>query len=342
MKPIYFLILLALILFYFLIELFNPFLKAIFVATLLTIATNSLFIKLNNKINNQALSSSIFTLAMTSLFFLPILYCIFSFAGFFNQIDQNLLIKNLTIIKESSLQYISELKFLDDFLQQIVKEIDIGKSVQQLVSFSAYLGKNSAKFMVDMIFILIFYFFFTLFSKQIAQFLKDIAPIDSNDANILFKESSSVMSVVFYSILINAIFQGFLFGIFLSFMGYNGLLLGVLYGFASLIPVVGGILMWLPISIYEASIGTLFNAILIAVYTIVIISIVADTFIKPMIISYINNRLIQAETKINSLLIFFAIVAGLGSFGFWGMIIGPAMLSLFISIMHLLKKYSSI
>lgn len=341
MKPIYFLILLALLLFYFLIELFNPFLKSIFVATLLTIATNSLYLKLNQKIKNRAISSSIFTISMTALFFLPILYCIFSFATFFNQVDQTILIKNLNEIKNSSLNFLSEISFMQDFIQNITKQIDIGKIVQELVSLSAYLGKNSAKFMLDMVMILIFFFFFTLFSKQIAQYLKDLTPINNDDANILFNESSSVMSVVFYSILTTAVFQGFLFGVFLSAFGYNGLLFGVLYGFASLVPVIGGVVMWLPVAIYEAATGTFFNAIFIAIYSIVIISIIADTFIKPLIISYINKKIVKTPTKINSLLIFFAIVAGLGTFGFWGMIIGPAMVSLFVSIMHLLKKYSN-
>lgn len=341
MKPSHFLILLALVLFYFLIVLFNPFLKAIFVATLLTIATNSLIVKLNDRINNQAISSTIFTLAMTSLFFLPILYCIFSFASFFNQIDQQILVKNLTDIKDVVVSFLNEISLFNEFFQKITKEIDIGKSVQQLVSFSAYLGKNSAKFMLDMVLILIFYFFFTLFSHEIAKFLKEMTPIKNEDADILFDESSSVMSVVFYSILATAVFQGFLFGAFVSIFGYDGLLFGVLYGFASLVPVIGGIIMWLPLAIYESSTGTLFNAIIIAVYSIVMISIIADTFIKPLIIEYINKKVVQAPTKINSLIIFFAIVAGIGSFGFWGMIIGPAMVSLFISIMHLLKKYSN-
>lgn len=256
MKPIYFLILLALLLFYFIIELFNPFLKSIFVATLLTIATNSLYLRLNQKIKNRVISSSIFTISMTALFFLPILYCILSFATFFNQVDQALLIQNLNEIKNSSLSFLAEISFMQDFLQNITKQIDIGKIVQELVSFSAYLGKNSAKFMLDMILILIFFFFFTLFSNQIAQYLKDLTPINSDDANILFNESSSVMSVVFYSILTTAIFQGFLFGAFLSAFGYNGLLFGVLYGFASLVPVIGGVIMWLPVAIYEAATGT--------------------------------------------------------------------------------------
>ena len=57
-----------------------------------------------------------------------------------------------------------------------------------------------------------------------------------------------------------------------------------MYGFASLIPVVGGVLMWLPFMIYEFAVGNNSNAIFIAVYSLVVISIIADTFVKPMII----------------------------------------------------------
>lgn len=340
MKPSHFLIAILILLVFFLVELFSPFLKAILVATLLTIATNSLFVKINFVIKNNFLSTSILTLAMASLFFLPIMYCIFSFATFFNQIDQHKLIENLTIIKNIVISFLNEFTFLKDFTNNITSKLDIGKLVQELVSLSAYLGKNSVAFMVDMVMILIFFLFFTLYSEQIAQYLKNIIPIKNDDANIVFNESSSVMSVVFYSILVTAIFEGFLFGVFLNFFGYDGLLFGVLYGFASLIPVIGGVIMWLPISIYEASFGELSYAIFIAIYSIIVISVIADTFIKPMIISYINKKVVKDRTNISSLLIFFAIVAGLSTFGFWGMIIGPAMVTLFISVISLLKKYT--
>ena len=98
--------------------------------------------------------------------------------------------------------------------------------------------------------------------------------------------------------------------------------------------------MWLPIVVYEATTGSSTNAIIIAAYSIIVISIIADTFIKPMIIKYINQKVVKTPTSLNELLIFFSIVAGLSTFGFWGMIIGPAMVTFFISTMHLLKKYS--
>lgn len=340
MKATYFLIAIAIVMIFFMVELFNPFLKAICVASLLAIATSTLTLILEKKLKSRIISTSIMTIMLTSLFFIPIVYCIFSFANFFNQVDQQTLISTLDEMKIFIQNFSSDLPFLKASLNDITSKIDVGKTVENIFSISAYLGKNSATFMIDIVMILIFFFFFTLYSSSIAKFIRNLLPIKNEDSIILFNESSNVMTVVLYSILITAIFEGFLFGIFLTFFGYDGLLFGVLYGFASLIPVIGGVIMWLPIVIYEATTGSSTNAIIIAVYSIVVISVIADTFIKPMIIKYINQKVVKTPTSLNELLIFFSIVAGLSTFGFWGMIIGPAMVTFFISTMHLLKKYS--
>ncbi|MFA9240147.1 MAG: AI-2E family transporter [Candidatus Paceibacteria bacterium] len=340
MKAVYFLIAIAIVMIFFIVELFNPFLKSIIVSVLLAVATSSATIYLENRFRSRILATSFMTVGLTALFFIPVLYCIFSFANFFNQVDQEILINNLSDMKDFVQESSKDIVFLNDFLNDLTSKIDVGETVQNILSVGAYLGKNSAKFMMDIVMILIFFFFFTLYSSQIAIFIKELLPIKKEDSIILFYESSNVMTVVLYSILITAIFEGFLFGFFLTFFGYDGLLFGVLYGFASLIPVIGGVIMWLPIVIYEASTNSLANAVIIAVYSILVISIIADTFLKPMIIKYINQKVVKTPTSVNELLIFFSIVAGLSTFGFWGMIIGPAMVTFFISIMHLLKKYS--
>ena len=340
MKATYFLIAIAIVMIFFMVELFNPFLKAICVASLLAIATSTLTLILEEKLKSRIISTSIMTIMLTSLFFVPLVYCIFSFANFFNQVDQQTLISTLDEMKIFIQNLSKELPFLKTSLNDITSKIDVGKTVENIFSISAYLGKNSATFMIDIVMILIFFFFFTLYSSSIATFIQNLLPIKNEDSIILFHESSNVMTVVLYSILITAIFEGFLFGIFLTSFGYDGLLFGVLYGFASLIPVVGGVIMWLPIVVYEATTGSSTNAIISAAYSIIVISIIAATFIKPMIIKYINQKVVKTPTSLNELLIFFSIVAGLSTFGFWGMIIGPAMVTFFISTMHLLKKYS--
>ena len=340
MKAAYFLIAIAIVMIFFMIELFDPFLKSIFVSLLLVVATSTLTLYLENNLKSRFFATTIMTIGLTSLFFIPILYCIFSFTDLFTKVDQTSLINNLNDMKIIIQDSLKDFIFLNDLLTQIISKFDVAKTVQDMLTFGAYLGKNSVKFMMDMIMILIFFFFFTLYSTSISTFIKELLPIKKEDSNILFYESSNVMTVVLYSILVTAIFEGFLFGIFLTYFGYDGLLFGVLYGFASLIPVVGGVIMWLPIVVYEATTGSSTNAIIIAAYSIIVISIIADTFIKPMIIKYINQKVVKTPTSLNELLIFFSIVAGLSTFGFWGMIIGPAMVTFFISTMHLLKKYS--
>ena len=268
MKATYFLIAIAIVMIFFMVELFNPFLKAICVASLLAIATSTLTLILEEKLKSRIISTSIMTIMLTSLFFVPLVYCIFSFANFFNQVDQQTLISTLDEMKIFIQNLSKELPFLKTSLNDITSKIDVGKTVENIFSISAYLGKNSATFMIDIVMILIFFFFFTLYSSSIATFIQNLLPIKNEDSIILFHESSNVMTVVLYSILITAIFEGFLFGIFLTSFGYDGLLFGVLYGFASLIPVVGGVIMWLPIVVYEATTGSSTNAIIIAAYSI--------------------------------------------------------------------------
>ena len=111
--------------------------------------------------------------------------------------------------------------------------------------------------------------------------------------------------------------------------------MGILFAFTSLVPVVGGLLAWGPISLYEFANGNTAAAIVIAVYTIVVISIVADTFLKPIVIKFINDRLVKIPTKINELLLFFSMIAGISTFGFWGLILGPAIVTFFISTIKL-------
>ena len=69
MKPQYFLVIITAITLYFLFELFNPYLKAIVVALLLAVATNSLNTYIKNKIPNKFAVSMIMTIFLTFVFY---------------------------------------------------------------------------------------------------------------------------------------------------------------------------------------------------------------------------------------------------------------------------------
>jgi len=141
--------------------------------------------------------------------------------------------------------------------------------------------------------------------------------------------------------LATAIFEGALFAIITGVFGLNMILMGILYGFASLVPVIGGALMWIPVSIYLWITEGSTPALIVIAYSIIVISIIADTFIKPVIIKEIDYKLLKETQAVNEILVFFSIIAGLTTIGFWGMIIGPAVTTIFIAILKLYDQIQS-
>jgi len=96
----------------------------------------------------------------------------------------------------------------------------------------------------------------------------------------------------------------------------------------------------LPLSLYSWSEMGSQIAILIATYSIVVISIIADTFVKPIIIKMIKEQMLYHHTRINELVIFFSIVAGMSTYGFWGMILGPAITTFLFEATRIYIRYS--
>ncbi len=333
MSQRYFFVALFLFVLYWVGYLYKPFLTPIFIAILLSLATSNLHVSLDRCCKGRAIKATILTLVLAVLFFAPITYALNSLATAVNHFDKTTVDKIVDI--KNSLTIPEYFDFAKPQIENFLKSINSNDITKNILEFSTKILKNSAGFVKDMFMILVFYFFANFYANVFSDFIREILPFDRDSA--FFEESANVMSVVFYSILITAILEGALFAIVAMSYNHDGLLFGILYGFASLIPIVGGALLWIPLALYEYANGNTVSAIVIAIYSIVVISIIADTFIKPIIIDYVNDVMIKTPVKINALIIFFAILAGLTTFGFWGMIIGPAITTFFISFLKIYK-----
>ncbi|WP_263832037.1 AI-2E family transporter [Sulfurospirillum oryzae] len=319
------------------VKLYQPFLMIITIASLLAMATYTINLQLYKLTKSKHLSALLSTVFLSVLLFGPIVYTITSIGGIVNNFDFSMIEKVQTYLRTLDYHLPAPLAFMQSTLDDFISNLNIAQISSTALSYLGSIGKNSAGFLKDMLLIVVFFFFALLNGKDLIDYFKSVMPIDAKEVNFVFSEVTNVMSVVFYSILFSAIFQGALFAIIGMYFGYDGLLLGIFYGFASLIPIVGGALMWIPLCAIEVAHGNTTTAIIIATYSIVVISIIADTFIKPLIIKYINDKMVKTPTAVNELLIFFAIFAGLTTFGFWGMILGPAITTLFISLLKLYK-----
>ena len=341
MRTQYFIAILFGVSLYWMYLLYAPFLMVITIAALLAVSTSNLQDYFEKKLHSKLGAAILSSLLLATLFFAPLGYFLTNLTLKLNHLNPDTL-KNVELYIKHSIENPPQyLLFLKPYFADSLQEININTLTANALSIAGKIGAFSAGFVKNAFLVIVFYFFANYNGAAMVRFLKRIVQMSNEDSELLIRELSSVMSVVFYSIIATAMFEGALFGIAISFMGYNGLLFGIMYGFASLVPVVGGMLMWLPFMIYEFSMGHNGSAIFIALYSIVVISIIADTFIKPLIIREINMRVLKNEVNsMNELVIFFSIIAGLTTFGFWGMILGPAITAFFLTILKLFEARS--
>jgi len=315
-------------------SIYQPFLLSMVVALLLTMATANLNQKLSTHIKSRYSSTILLSLLLFIILFVPIIYIATIGVHYISEIDTEI-IKRTTINLSSLAEGVP---VLDDWVQENLNNEKILELIKTSTATITKAGSQGFGFIKNVSFVIVFYYIINLYAEKLFSLMRELLPMCDEEGDKILTEISSTMEIVFYSIIVTAIFEGVLFGIMSSYFGFNGLLFGVIYGFASLIPIIGGAVVWIPVSLFSWSTLNTDTAIVIAVYSIVVISIIADTFIKPMIIKYIKDDILHSTVKINELLIFFSILAGMSSYGFWGMILGPAVTSFLIAISRVYIK----
>ncbi|UWU97511.1 AI-2E family transporter [Campylobacter jejuni] len=332
----FFLISFILVILFLLLYLFKGFLLVITIASLMAVATSNINAKFLNLTKGHKFLASILTTAcMVLLFFAPFVYAMIELAKALKNFDINLVTQTLDYVKNYQFTLPESFNFLEPKIKEFLASVDLNSISKQILSYASSFTKSGAKFLIDMVLICVFYFFANLYGTELVIYLKSIIPIDKKELDDVLSEVGNVMAVVLYSMVIVAIFQGALFGLITIFYGYDGILMGVIFAVSSLIPAIGGALIYVPVSLYEFASNNLNSALVIFIYSVIVISFIADTLIKPLIIKWINKKLVKTPTKINELLIFLAMIAGISTFGFWGIILGPAILTFFVSTLRM-------
>jgi len=125
-------------------------------------------------------------------------------------------------------------------------------------------------------------------------------------------------------VLVIAAIQGTLGGLAFAALGLpSALVWGAVMIFLSLIPIAGAFVIWIPAAIYLAATGSYIKALLLTVWGGVVISLV-DNFLRP--------RLVGKRAKLHELFIFFAVLGGLHVFGLVGLVLGPVVLAIALSL----------
>ena len=317
-------------------SVYKPFILSVVVAMLLTMATFNLTKKLVEYTKSAHISAMISTILLMLLLFAPIVYLATVGVEYFLEID-SVGIKETTHALQAMMK---DIPFVKNLSAQYLNDDKITFYIEESTSYLTVAGGAGLGFMKNMFFVVVFYFFINYYGNRFFDMILTLLPVSPAKGVKMMEEISNTMEIVFYSVIVTAIFEGLLFGIIMSYFGFNGLLFGVIYGFASLIPIIGGVVVWAPVSLYVWTKIDSQTALIIAGYSVIMISIIADTIIKPMIINVIKEDLLKSTIEINSIVIFFSIIAGMSTYGFWGMILGPAVTSFLIAITKVYLDYN--
>jgi len=191
------------------------------------------------------------------------------------------------------------------------------------------LGNSVYSFVINIIVILFVFYYMLYNNDEFERAIREILPFKEENKQILAEETGLIIQANAIGIPLMAIIQGFF-----AYMGYlifgveNALLYAILTAFATILPLVGTMIVWVPLGISLLLVSDYVNGIGLIIYGLFIIGGVDN----------VARFLLQKKlADIHPLITVFGVLIGLPMFGFWGVIFGPLILSLFILFFNMFR-----
>ena len=210
----------------------------------------------------------------------------------------------------------------------------VASNVQKLsmwmFGFGAAFLSNVARFITDSLITFVVVFFLFREGKSWAYRLGALMPLSPQQVSRLYRNVSDTIVANVYGILSVGAAQGILIGIALRIVGMpSALLLALAAAFASIIPVVGAALIWVPIAIYLLLTGSVWKGVFLLIWGIVMVSSV-DNVLRPWVVG--------GRVELHPLVLLFFIFGGVEAFGFLGLFLGPVVASVLAALFDILRE----
>lgn len=212
-------------------------------------------------------------------------------------------------------------KAIIDYLSRFGKELmsKITRGVGNFISLA-----------VSFVFMIFSIFFMFKDGSDFLRKIRDYMPFSEEEKGLLAAQMRDIIISTIYGGVLVAIAQGIIGGIAFSILGIpSPVLWGFAVSIASFIPLVGSLAVWGPAVIYLFVHGAIFNAFALFFIGIFGISMI-DYLLRPIIIG--------SRTKMHVLVILFSVLGGIQLFGLIGLVMGPLVLAVFVSVIKIFRK----
>ncbi|MHC1789616.1 AI-2E family transporter [Solidesulfovibrio sp.] len=196
--------------------------------------------------------------------------------------------------------------------------IDISKTAGQMLLDSGTRVIGNVFVLTMNFLILMFVLFFLIRDGQtMLARLRYLLPLTTDQENRIIRQLDDVSKSVILGAFVIALAQGLAGGVGLFIVGIQPFFWGCMMGFASLIPVIGTAIIWLPVSLYLMLTGQWQWGVFMMAWGAVVISSI-DSFIRPL--------LMQNRSNMSTFWVFLSIIGGIKFFGALGILYGPLVL----------------
>ncbi|MEP7253202.1 MAG: AI-2E family transporter [Ginsengibacter sp.] len=189
---------------------------------------------------------------------------------------------------------------------------------------------GTANFLTNLLLMFFILYYMLLHGESMEKYLNDFTPLKEKNRHILSTETDIMIRANAIGIPLLAVIQGlvgtlgfWIFGV--SDFGIWGFLAGV----ASLIPIVGTGLIWVPLTVYLLAINHIWQGVGLGIYSLVVLTNI-DYVARITVLRKIGD--------VHPLITILGVIIGLSMFGFLGLVFGPLLISYFIVLVRIYRN----
>lgn len=172
-------------------------------------------------------------------------------------------------------------------------------------------------------------FFFLRDGPQFLMRIAEYAPIPHRHREKLTRQVKDIVISTIYGGIVVAMAQGIIGAIAFALLSvHSPILWGLAISIASFIPIVGSAIVWVPAVLILLFKGFILEGLILAVVGVLGIGMV-DNVLRPIII--------QGRLRMPLLAIFLSVLGGIELFGLIGLVMGPLVLAVFVSVVDIMR-----
>jgi predicted PurR-regulated permease PerM len=314
------------------LSMIRQFLMAIFLAAIISALSYPLYNSLNYRFRGKsALASMTTVIIMVCVIFIPL-------AGLIGIVTAQAIKVGETVTPWVE-QQLSQPDAISNALEALpfIDQIEpyrnlVVKKAADLVSIVSGFMMNkltevtlgTVNFVIMSFIMLYCMFFFLIDGMKVLEKILYYLPLEDDDERRMLDKFTSVTRATLKGTLVIGILQGGLAGLAFAVVGITGAVFwGTIMAILSIIPSVGSALVWGPAAIILVATGHLAKGIGLAIFCAVVVGSL-DNLLRPI--------LVGKDTQMHELMILFGTLGGIMMFGVVGLVIGPIVAALFVTV----------